>query len=118
MKYFGIKVLLVLSFVLSCNLQAKKAHDASVVRVYTHDCCGRGSYTTVQVEGGSMAGADECDANYKTWFAIETTHPNHDAFLSIALSALMSGKKVDVYGNRGGCIGPFNRADGIAIGKF
>ncbi|KJZ09602.1 hypothetical protein TW85_21935 [Marinomonas sp. S3726] len=94
---------------------AKQVIDATVISVYTHDCCGRGPYTAVRLKGGTYSGGGVCDSRYNDYFAIETTHPNHDAFISIALSANATGKKVYVYGNRGGCIGPFNRADGIAI---
>ncbi|KJZ15250.1 hypothetical protein TW85_06625 [Marinomonas sp. S3726] len=94
---------------------AKQVNDAKVKSVYTHNCCNRGPYTAVVLEGGTYHGGGVCDARYNDHFAIETSHPNHDAFVSIALSANASGKKVFVYGNRGGCIGPFNRADGIAI---
>lgn len=109
-KYIALIVTLV-SF--SGLVSAKQVLNAKVISVYTHDCCGRGSYTSVRVEGGTYSGGGSCGMN--DYFAIATNHPNHDAFVSIALSAVGMGKKVSVYGNVGGCIGPFNRADGIAL---
>ena len=94
---------------------AREVIDARVEMVYTHDCCSRGPYTAVHLKEGTYSGSAACNASYDNVFAIEVSHPNHDAFLSIALSANATGKKVNVYGNRGGCIGPFNRADGILI---
>lgn len=110
-------VLVCLAF--SLSVDAKQIDGGKVFRVYTHDCCGRGSYTVVIVEGGASYGSEVCDSNiqsgFQSAFAMETSHPNHDAFLSIGMAAMMSGITVDVYGNRSGCIGPFHRADGIAI---
>ncbi len=110
-KYIAL-ILVLISF--NNTSYARQVIDATVVSVYTHDCCGRGPYTAVKVKLGTYSGAS-CGAAYDNYFAIETSHPNHDTFVSIALTAMSTGKKVNVYGNRAGCIGPFNRADGIAI---
>jgi len=108
-KYF------LLSLFLADFTFAREVNGATVESVYTHDCCGRGPYTAVVLNAGKYSGSGACHGSYDNVFAIEVSHPNHDAFVSIALSANASGKKVNVYGNRAGCIGPFNRADGISI---
>lgn len=98
------------------SVYSRQVNDATVDKVYTHDCCGRGSISVVIVSGGTYSGAQECVNDMA--FAIETSSPNHDAFLSIALAAQTTGKKVNVYGNAGGCVQPgnvFNKADGIMI---
>jgi hypothetical protein len=64
---------------------------------------GPGDYNRVEVveNVASLVGGG---CTKETWFAIKTSDPNYNALSSLVLTALTTGKKINVYGPGTECI--------------